>query len=166
MLKILITDEHIRRAKKHYDNFKCKHSIREGSSGKLVGAIGEIIAYDYFGYLGLDIAWSGDDFKDYDISVNRFRVEVKTGETTVQPKPHYNCIVAATSMHQKCDAYVFLRVDQANYTAYILGYIRKSEFEKNSTFVKEGTIEGKFVFKADSYIIQINKLNKLKLKGK
>jgi hypothetical protein len=59
MIKIKITESQIKRAKKLFSFNKLKNSIKEGE-GNLLGAIGEIVAFDYYQEQGKLVIHSGD----------------------------------------------------------------------------------------------------------
>jgi hypothetical protein len=107
---------------------------------------------------------------DYDIILeNGIKIDVKTKERTVDPKPHYEVSVADFNTTQKCDAYYFVSVNTKSLPQIvsIVGWISKDDFYKKAKFWREGEIdynsENKFRFRADCYNIQIKDLNPLKI---
>jgi hypothetical protein len=130
------------------------NSIREGK-GNLVGFIGELIVSLYFGG---KIA----NTYDYDVIIKDRKIDVKTKETTVPPKPHYFCTVADYNTKQKCDAYYFVRVTKDLKKAYLLGGLSKEGFYKKAQFFKKNTIDPTsnmgWTFTADCYNVYIQEL--------
>ena len=83
---------------------KLKNSIRN-QKGKLVGLLGEEIVKKF---LGIPVKQDKASY-DYDlIDWGDQKIEVKTKERSVAPKPEYECSVALYNAKQDCDLYVFV----------------------------------------------------------
>jgi len=96
---------------------------------------------------------------DYDLSINNFRVEVKTKRTSVTPQPHYWCSVPALNTKQDCDYYYFTRVSLDYRRCYLLGYLPKEKFFAISVFMKKGDLDGDhFTIKEDCYSVPVGDL--------
>ena len=135
------------------------NSIRLGVSEKTYRK-GVLVAY--IGEEVVKKVLDGDikDTYDYDIIYNGIKVDVKTKERTVPPKPYYECSVADFNTRQDCDEYAFVSVLNNMKEAWYLGKIGKSDFYKIATFHKKGEVDpaNDFTFKADCYNIPVSKL--------
>lgn len=153
MIEIKVTEETIRLARERAERMgELRNSIRRGE-GNLVGFIGEIVVN---GYIGGQLA----DTYDYDLLKEGVRLDVKTKETSVRPKPYYECSIADFNPDQKCDHYVFARVHKNLDTCWILGYKSKEDYFRESRFLKKGDVDGDngFVVKADCHNLEISRL--------
>jgi hypothetical protein len=137
-----------------------KNSILNGG-GNLAGYIGQEIV------LRSIKAMNREDTYDYDLtylpSPLTVRVEVKTKDRTVPPKPHYECSIGDANHTQQTHYYVFvslLRKGDVYTDAYILGYIRAQEYFQNSRFMRAGELDpsNNFTVRADCHNLPISKL--------
>jgi len=137
------------------------NSIRKGE-GNVVGGIGQIAVESV-----IEGAVSAETY-DYDlITQNGLRLEIKTKDRTVIPRPHYECSIAASNPYQNADQYIFVsthRIDNNFKTAYILGYIDRNEYYKMAVFLKKGDYDpsNNFYVKSDCYNLPIKSLCKFK----
>ena len=154
-----ISQKQIERAENLYLFKKLKNSISNGESN-IYGAIGEIVIYDLCVEKGINALHQPT--YDYDIVIEGYKIDVKTKKTTVEPKPHYYASVAAYNTKQACDFYFFLRVNENLKHCYVLGYKSKIDFFNESTFGKEGDLDGCWRYKADCYNLEIQMLQKFK----
>ena len=129
-----------------------KNSIRKGD-GSLVAYIGEEVVKNV-------LKGEIKDTYDYDIVYKNTKVDVKTKERTVAPKPYYECSVADFNTKQDCDEYAFVSVLNNMKEAWYLGKISKSDFYKTAVFHKKDEVDpaNNFTFKADCYNIPVWKL--------
>ena len=156
---IKISEAQIERAKKLYDFKALNNSITEGE-GNIYGAIGEIIIQDIFVEKGCQV--KNENTFDYDLIINGKTIDVKTKRTTAFPKAEYNCSIAAYNTKQQCDYYFFIRVNENLKDAYLLGYIKKSDFFEKATFNKKDEIDKNgngWKFKADCYNLKVSMLH-------
>jgi hypothetical protein len=155
MIKIKITESQIKRAEKLFSFNKLKNSIKEGE-GNLLGAIGEIVAFDY--YQGQDkvVIHSGDF--NFDLLIDGSKIEVKTMEVNATPKEYHECNVSLYNAEQQCDYYLFLNVDSSHSTAYIKGYVSKERFKKIRQLRLKGEKNGSFEYKCDTFVVLNNQL--------
>tara|TARA_R100000541_G_scaffold27022_1_gene36340 strand:- start:42 stop:515 length:474 start_codon:yes stop_codon:yes gene_type:complete len=154
MVEVDITEEMIFLAKdKVKEMGNLNNSILNGS-GSLAGFIGEQI---FMNVLGGE--WKNT--YDYDVIISEKRIDVKTKQTTVKPKPYYDCSVASYNTKQKCDAYAFVRVKKDLSVGWLLGVKNKDTYFKESTFMKKGDVDpsNNFVVRADCYNLCIDKLD-------
>jgi|14BtaG_2_1085337.scaffolds.fasta_scaffold105294_2 hypothetical protein len=107
---------------------------------------------------------------DYDIILkDGTRIDVKTKERTVDPKPYYEVSVADFNTTQKCDRYYFVSINTKSKPNIIsiLGWLSKDDFYRKAKFWRKGQIdsnsENKFEFRADCYNVQIKDLNPLEI---
>lgn len=139
--------------KKAHDMGTLHNSITRGE-GSVAGFIGEFAALKVYG------GKIDNDF-DHDLVLPDGRTaDVKTKRTTVPPKEHYECSVAAFNTKQKCDVYLFVRVDMERQVAYVLGHYDKTKYFEDARFLKKGMIDGdnNFKVKSDCYNMEINRL--------
>lgn len=163
MITLKITKEQVARAKERCKAISnLKDSITKGKSS-IYGSLGEIIFEDYFKER-LNVEYL--DTYDYDYKVEGRKIDIKSKKTTVIPKGHYNCSVAAANTRQKCDYYAFVRIREDFLEGYILGYISKKQFYEKAIFFKEGEKDpssyGNWTFKGDCYNLPFYSLKKFK----
>jgi len=107
MIEVEITDEMKRRAwVKARQMGEINNSITHGD-GNIAGFIGEEVANSI-------IQGSINNTYDYDIIKDDITYDVKTKRCTSAPKDFYECSVAAYNTKQKCDRYVFVRLEWVN----------------------------------------------------
>jgi len=150
MTKLEITPGQIERAKNLFSFNKLKNSIKEGE-GNLLGAIGEIVAFDYYEQQDKLVIHSGDF--NFDLLIDGSKIEVKTMEVNATPKEYHECNVSLYNAEQKCDYYLFLNVDSNHSTAFIKGYVSKERFKKIRQLKKQGEKNGSFEYKCDTFIV-------------
>jgi len=141
---------------------KLNNSILKGK-GNEVGFIGEEVIKNYIvNTFGGEIE-EGNHY-DYDFVHGGIRYEVKTKQTTVTPKSSYDCSIANFNPNQKCDVYIFARLHEFWEKAWILGWMEKDEYFKNSVFLKKGEIDtsNNFIVKADCHNVKILNLHDIK----
>jgi hypothetical protein len=158
MIEFKITDEMVRKAwAKSIDMGKLKNSITEGD-GNIAGFIGEQVA-------NLVIGGTIVNTKDYDlVGPDGTTYDVKTKRCTSEPMTHYECSVAAYNTVQKCDKYIFIRVEFVDnkYTrAWYLGSIDKNLYFNKARKLYKGQKDGSnwFTVKSDCYNLKIEDLN-------
>jgi hypothetical protein len=127
-----------------------------GGAGNWAGFVGEIVVADY---LGIKKA----NTYEYDLVTKKEKTyDVKTKRCKSKPLPTYTVSVCALNTSQKCDAYVFVRVDNEITTAWILGYMPKEQFYKKAMFCKKGDLDPdsncNWRFKEDCYNMYIKDL--------
>ena len=156
MIEINITQTMIDRAiDKSIEMGKLNNSITRGE-GNIAGFLGEEIANTI-------IQGDSKNTYDYDIVKDNITYDVKTKRCTSKPKPEYDCSVAAFNIKQKCDRYVFVRIENRGEIwsrAWVLGWIEKDEYFKQSRFLKKGDFDpsNNYFVKADCYNLTINQL--------
>ena len=156
MTKLEITPGQIERAKNLFSFNKLKNSIKEGE-GNLLGAIGEIVAFDYYEQQDKLVIHSGDF--NFDLLIDGSKIEVKTMEVNATPKEYHECNVSLYNAEQKCDYYLFLNVDSNHSTAFIKGYVSKERFKKIRQLRLKGEKNGSFEYKCDTFVILNNQLS-------
>ena len=132
-----------------------------GGKGNVYGFLGEQIAQIVLG--GVIVNKGKKYNKNYDLVLDDgTTIEVKTKKTTVTPKDHYECSVAAYNTEQKCDYYAFVRVLDNKEGGWFLGFMPKKKYFKNARFLKKGTTDGDngFLVRADCHNLPISKLHK------
>ena len=156
MIKLEITPGQIERAKNLYSFNALKNSIKSGE-GNLTGAIGEIVAFDYYEQQDKLVIHSGDF--NFDLLIDGSKIEVKTMECNTPPKDHYECNVSLFNAEQDCDYYLFVDVDSNHSTAFIKGYVSKERFKKIRQLKKQGEKNGSFEYKCDTFVVLNNQLS-------
>lgn len=140
------------------------NSITEGD-GTLAGYVGEELVRDYYNFLPSD---TDPEIFHYDALDPKHlgKIDVKTKRCTSEPKPEYNCSIAATGAGQQCDYYAFVRVLNDLSQAWILGFIPKADFfalslKKNLVFKRgqpDPTSNRGWRFKWDCFNLPISDL--------
>ena len=129
-----------------------KNSITKGE-GNAAGFLAELVVANL---LGADLKST----KDYDLVLPDGKtVDVKTKRTKVPPRDYYECSIAKTSLHQKCDYYVFTRC-LPDGTIYILGDCAQDDYFSRAKKLKKGQKDGDngFTVKADCFNLPISEL--------
>ena len=137
-----------------------RNSIRKGK-GNAIGFIGELLVAD-----ALNVQPILNATKDYDLVLDcGTTIDVKTKETSVVPRGYYDCSVAATSLHQDCDVYVFTRYSRENSklgrsVLFVCGWLPHDEYFKVARELKKGEQDGDngFIVKADCFNVRIDQL--------
>jgi hypothetical protein len=163
VIRVDITEDQRQRASGLYDFGALKDSITKGKSN-IYGALGEVIVHDHLESTGRKVKFANT--ADYDLIVNGRKVDVKSKRTTVPPLQSFNCSISAHNTTQKCDFYVFARVNENKKEAWICGWIPKDEFFKTAKFYRKGQADPKFPswkFAASCYNLEISKLTPLKV---
>lgn len=127
---------------------RLKNSIRNGG-GNIVGCLGEIALNELL--LGDLVSHA---VFDYDIMYRGgTKIEVKTKDTTVEPRADFDASVNNHNTKQKCDIYAFCRVQKDLSVAWLCGMIRKQNFLNESIFMKKGTLDPSngYIVKADCW---------------
>ena len=108
----------------------------------------------------------------YETTSKKIKYDVKTKRCTSEPKPFYECSVAAYNTKQGCDRYAFVRVEYKNGRwgrAWVLGWLEKEEYFKNAHKLRKGQVDPSngFKVKANCYNVAISDLkNFRRRKGK
>lgn len=162
IIEVEITKEMISQAKQRSEEMGViKNSITKGE-GNIAGFLGEEIA---------NVALKGkiSHTYNYDIIKDDKKIDVKTKRCTSAPRPHYECSIAELSTHQRCDAYVFVRVEwfkenpNAWKRGWILGQISKDEYFENACYLEKGDTDpaNGWIVSANCYNLPINQLHYL-----
>ena len=158
MIKIEITDKMLKKAQKKADELgELKNSIMKGK-GNLTGFLGEEIVKSF-------LSARSSNTKDYDISYKSKKYDIKTKLTTKEPLPEYDCSIASYNTVQKCDSYIFVRIQKDKQDnlicGWILGWMDKGEYFKNAEYWPKGKIDpaNGYRVKANCYNVKISELN-------
>lgn len=157
MRRVIITPRDVERAKSLYDFDALRDSITQGKSN-IYGALGEVLFSNKYP------EWAHTPSRNFDFSHSSHgTVDVKTKRTTAEPKPFWNCSVAGTSTHQKCDYYFFIRVNEALDQAWMLGWLRQDDFFQRGVYRKKGdpdeTSSRGWRYQADCWNVRVDQLN-------
>ena len=153
MIKVIVTDEMLLKAREKASEMGQLHNSILRGQGNMSGFIGEQVALSVLG-------GSWVNTYDYDITVGEYKVDVKTKQTTVEPRPFYECSVADFNTKQNCDAYAFVRVLKDYSVAWFLGVLTKQEYFDKAVFLKKGQVDpsNNFTVRADCYNVRIDQL--------
>mgnify|MGYP003628879291 FL=1 len=136
MVKINLTEPLIEKARVYSKDRIYKRSMR-GEEGTNIGAIGEFVLIEHLEDNGIKVIdnRNRENATKYDLLVLGEKVEVKTKDRTVPPKPFYDCSVPLYNhTHQKADWFIFLSLLRKNnkfVEAYILGGATYSDIERD-----------------------------------
>ena len=161
MIKVVPTEDQIKRAKKLFEFKALNNSITNGD-GNIAGALGEVIVCDHY-------KATHQNTYDYDLIIHSkdgepFSVDVKTKRFTQgkTPKPNWAAAVSNHNTKQKCDYYCFVGMAYDFSTAYIFGFVKKDDFYQQSYFGRKGEIDpygnGVWTFASDCYVMLIKDL--------
>tara|TARA_R100000005_G_C4984987_1_gene193560 strand:+ start:432 stop:926 length:495 start_codon:yes stop_codon:yes gene_type:complete len=160
MLYVKITEQMLEKAtRKAVSMGKIRNSITHGQ-GNISGFLGEEIVNHF-------LNGKQQNTYDYDIVKGDVKIDVKTKRCTSKPKSYYDCSIAKTSLHQKCDKYVFVRIEWHKErpdewkNAWILGELSKKDYFKKSRELTKGQVDpsNNFTVKADCYNVAIKDLD-------
>ena len=161
MIELLITQQQRELAKTFYPFDVLNGSVTKGKS-KIYGAMGEIVAKDYFLCKGLSV--DDNATYDYDMIVNGYKIDIKTKRINTLPEPSHNASIPAWNIKQKCNFYLFMNVMMDLSKAFILGYKAKDAFYRQATFNQKGEEDHSgWCYKTDCYNIKVDRLKQFKL---
>jgi len=160
MLKVEITDKMKKVAKeKAEDMGELKNSILKGQ-GNVTGFLGEEIIKSF-------LSARSSNTKDYDISYKKKKYDIKTKLTSKEPLPEYDCSIAAYNTVQKCDGYIFVRIQKDKednlVCGWILGWMDKEGYFQNAEYWPKGKIDPSngYRVKASCYNVKIKDLKNI-----
>lgn len=160
MLKIQITDKMKKVAKeKAQEMGELKNSILKGE-GNMTGFLGEEIIKTF-------LSARSSNTKDYDISYKKKKYDIKTKLTSKEPLPEYDCSIAAYNTVQKCDGYIFVRIQKDKednlVCGWILGWMDKEGYFQNAEYWPKGKIDPSngYRVKASCYNVKIKDLKNI-----
>lgn len=136
-----------------------KNSIMKGQ-GNFTGFLGEEIIKSF-------LSAKSSNTKDYDISYKKKKYDIKTKLTTKEPLPDYDCSIASYNTVQKCDGYIFVRIQKDKednlVCGWILGWMDKEEYFQNAEYWPKGKIDPSngYRVKASCYNVKIKDLKSL-----
>ena len=159
MIEVKITEDMKKRAwAKSREMGVIKNSIMKGD-GNIAGFLGEEVANVVIGGII-------NNTYDYDlVSEDGIKYDVKTKRCTSPPKPYYDCSVANFNTKQKCDRYVFVRIENNNKRwgrAWVLGWLTHDNYFKKARKLTKGQKDPSngFIVRADCHNVAISELNK------
>lgn len=134
---------------------KLNNSITKGE-GNIAGIIGEMMVSYY-------LKIKRENTYEYDlISPDLKKYDVKTKRCSYKPESNFTVSVCALNITQKCDGYIFVRINNNLSIGWILGYMPKIEYFNNAKFCKKDDIDpdgNGWKFKEDCYNMYIKDLN-------
>ena len=146
MIKIDLTDSLIEKAKTYSKGKTYKRSMR-GEEGTNIGTIGELVIVQYLEDNGIKVIDNRNrrNATKYDLLVLGEKVEVKTKDRTVPPKPFYDCSVPLYNhTHQKAKWFIFLSLLRKNnkfVEAYILGSTTYKDIDRDGITMIKGEVD-------------------------
>ena len=151
MIEVEITDIDLMVAERRSLEMGVLASSRQQGKGNLAGFVGEALIERYT---------SGTlvESFDHDIIVGGLKIDVKTKSCSSTPRAHYLCSVMSYQMKNRCDGYVFTRVNIAARKGWLLGYITKESLLSCGFFAQKGSPDGNFSFTEDCWNIEVKDL--------
>jgi len=141
--EIELTDGCLNKAIEYSKDRVYKRSMR-GEEGTYIGAIGEIVLVDYLKNHCMEVIDKRESTR-FDFFVNSKRVEVKTKDRTVAPKPFYECSVPLYNhSHQIPDWFYFIslyREGKVFKKAYLLGGMTYQQLSQEGVKMNEGEVD-------------------------
>jgi hypothetical protein len=136
MIKVSLTDGDFEYAKRCSDEMGALRNSITFGDGNMAGFLGEAAAARF---LGADIVHT----HDYDLEYNGMTIDVKTKRTTREfVNRGFEASIAAINNRQKCDAYVFVRVNIERRVAWLCGWKGKLDYFIDARFVAAGSMDG------------------------
>lgn len=140
MLTIPVIGEELKQAKEDAARLgKLNRSIL-GGEGNYAGFIGELAVLRVLDYLGA----KRSNTYEHDLTLGRWRFDVKTKRRTVKPLDTFEGTVPAYS-DQKCHAYIFTSVEfdskEVPQSVTLCGWIRKDDFLREAVHLSKGDID-------------------------
>lgn len=139
-----------------YETHNAIFTGEEAKKRSIVGALGEVA----FEHVFQDVI--RDNCYDYDFIYEGMKVDIKTKLCNYLPKVEYELsILKYLKNIQKCDLYVFTRVNSELNKVELLGCISKYRYFKDSIFHKKGEIDtsNNYTFKKDCYNLKLSQLS-------
>lgn len=129
---------------------------------QMIGLAGQCHVMDILGYELPKITHEHDG--GIDINHHGIKIDVKTMERKVEPKPNYVNNLIGLQAHYDTDVYIFCSLNTNNKVLTICGWINKPDFLKLATFTPKGEKRYRsdgtwFETKADLYELENNMLN-------
>ena len=156
MIELKITPEQVERGKILYEFGILNNSILHGE-GNLLGAIGEIITFDYCQDKVKKLIHAQN--YDFDLIVNDYKIEIKTQSVKYKPESTWTCNVPAANSTQQCDFYCFVFINKDLSKGWIAGKITRQKFNEIKILKKQGEIGYYKPFLRDTFITYINQLS-------
>jgi hypothetical protein len=130
---------------------------------QFIGVVSENVVRKYLGYKPMML--NGFD-GGYDIEWNGYKVDIKSMERTVNPRPHYVNNFVDYQRNHKADAFMFCSVNNKTKNLWICGWITKKEFLQEAKLYKKGFIRNRdngtsFKLDADNWEIENYKLHSI-----
>ena len=158
MIEINITQEQIKRAEMLYKFKELNNSIRKGE-GNLIGALGEIVVFDYYQNKGCNVEHC--QHHDFDLMIQGYTVEIKTKGVNTIPQPEHTCHVSNYNSKQDCEFYCFVNVKNDLSKAWLKGMISRKKFDSIKRLKKKGEFDENFQFRCDTWIVLNSELTKI-----
>jgi len=162
MIEINVSKEQLERAKNLYEFKVLNNSLSKGK-GNLIGAIGEIVLFDYYTNKGKNVVHA-QDF-EYDLIIEKYKIECKTQSSNYTPKNNYDCKLSTFNDSQNCDYYCFLHVLKDFSKVWIKGMLSKEDLNKLKILKKKGErcdVYKDFIFPEDTWIVKNHQLKRIK----
>lgn len=156
-----ITPELLAKAKAWSDFKGNTRSIRTDGGNLIVGDIGEIVFQENYP----DAKRISDQDQEADFILKGLRIDVKTKETTVIPRPEYEVTIPADQSHFNTDYYYFYYINKTTQTIHPVGWISKADFFRKAKFQTKGTAFNsvdktkQWTISKDCYTLRIAEIN-------
>lgn len=169
IITVTVKPNQLKEAEEKYSAFLEAHPSGQynnksyrGGSLMLDSLVSEIVIADYFKLK------KSVNTKDYDfVTSKNIKIDLKTKpKSDSPPKPEWYASVPLYQLNnQKCDYYFFNRINRDKTLIWIVGYISKVRFERESTLFRKGEVDptsspkSPWEFPEDTRCIKICDLN-------
>lgn len=158
ILEVKVTKEMLAIAKEKAEQMGClnRHSMMKGERN-IEGVLGELAALTFLP----NAVWQ--DTHDYDLTVGKITIDVKTKRLTRKPRLYYDCSIYGYNPNQNCHLYLFAGVDPEHTKVWLNGFIPKSDFYEKAEFFPAGSDRGNVVYKKDNYVVKVSQLLRVEM---
>lgn len=157
MIEVQITPEMLQDAKQKAKELGVLRNSITSGEGNVAGMLGELVVAKATGA-------TLSNTRDYDVvRSDGLTADVKTKRCSGKPESHFECSIADFNTRQKCDYYIFVRVQKDFTKAWIVGELPKKEYFEKAIFIQQGQFDpaNNWRCKADCYNVPISKLNEV-----
>jgi hypothetical protein len=163
--ELAISPEMMAEAERNASQYNDFNVFLGAKDQKLAGELGQIVFRNYL--LGAGIAFHEDKTlgrRDlYDFKIGNLIVSVKSRLLVCKPKAHWECDVHASQLGNPGNIYVFVHVLKDFSRAFIVGWMKKADFDAQGIDRKVGDLipagSGQWAVKYPMRVIAISQLS-------
>jgi len=149
------------------------NNYNENIDTRWVGKMGELAFKRFLERNGVKYEYHESDYQkdEWDFTVGKLKIDVKTVGAKAIPKDWYACNVTGRQYDKimrednQINTLVFCRFVIPTNTAVILGWLKKDEFRQLAKFLPAHTKTGVITISADQYEVEIKELRSFISKG-